>query len=65
MKASTALNITKSRRYDALPIQDRAIEEQQRIAEIFFRLGLLPKRIWVEDAVWKLGLGNQGMNDAQ
>ena len=53
LKASTALRVTKSRQYEALPIQDRAIEEQQRIAETFFRLGLLPKRIWVEDAVWK------------
>lgn len=46
----------ESRRFQAQPIQDRAIEDQQRIAETFFRLGLLPKRIWVEDAVWKLGL---------
>jgi len=36
-----------------LPIQDRAVEEQQRIAEIFFRLGLLPEPIWVEDVIWK------------
>lgn len=56
LNASTALRVTKSRLYDALPIQDRSIEEQQRIAETFFRLGLLPKRIWVEDAVWKQGL---------
>lgn len=53
MKISTALIATKSRRYDALPIQDRAVEEQQRIAETFFRLGLLRDRIWIEDAVWK------------
>ena len=53
MKPKTALIVTKSRRYDALPIQDRAVEEQQRIAEIFFRLGMLPDRIWVEDAIWK------------
>jgi sulfonate transport system substrate-binding protein len=53
MKLTTALIVTKSRRYDALPIQDRAVEEQQRIAEIFFRLGLLPDRIWIEDAIWK------------
>lgn len=44
--------LTKSRRYDLLP-QDRAVEEQQRIAEIFFRLGLLPDRIWIEDVIWK------------
>lgn len=58
MNPTLALNATKSRRYEALPIQDRAIEEQQRVAETFFRLGLLPKRIWVEDAVWKQGLIN-------
>lgn len=55
MNPKLALTATKSRRYEALPIQDRAIEEQQRVAETFFRLGLLPKRIWVEDAVWKQG----------
>lgn len=55
LKASAALRVTKSRRYEAIPIQDRAIEDQQRIAETFFRLGLLPKRILVEDAVWKQG----------
>ena len=58
MNPKIALEVTKSRRYEALPIQDRAIEEQQRVAETFFRLGLLPKRIWVEDAVWKQGLNN-------
>lgn len=56
LNVSTALKVTQIRRYEALPIQDRAIEDQQRIAETFFRLGLLPKRIWVEDAVWKQGL---------
>ncbi|MEG3848527.1 sulfonate ABC transporter substrate-binding protein [Microcoleus sp. herbarium19] len=53
MKITTAIMLTKSRRYDLLPIQDRAVEEQQRIAEIFFRLGLLPDRLWIEDAIWK------------
>ncbi len=53
MKIATAIMLTKSRRYDVLPIQDRAVEEQQRIAEIFFRLGLLPDRIWIEDVIWK------------
>jgi len=53
MKISTAIMLTKSHRYDLLPIQDRAVEEQQRIAEIFFRLGLLPERIWIEDVIWK------------
>ena len=53
MKITTAIMLTKSRRFDLLPIQDSAVEEQQRIAEIFFRLGLLPERIWIEDAIWK------------
>ncbi|MEG3930121.1 hypothetical protein QT990_02350 [Microcoleus sp. T3_B1] len=53
MKITTAIMLTKSRRYDLLPIQDRAVEEQQRIAEILFRLGLLPYRIWIEDVIWK------------
>ena len=34
MKIPTAIMLRKSRRYDLLPIQDRAVEEQQRIAEI-------------------------------
>ncbi|MFB8789861.1 MAG: aliphatic sulfonate ABC transporter substrate-binding protein [Potamolinea sp.] len=58
MNPTLALKAAKSRRYEALQIQDRAIEEQQRVAETFFRLGLLPKRIWVEDAVWKQGFSN-------
>ncbi|MEG5061500.1 aliphatic sulfonate ABC transporter substrate-binding protein [Microcoleus sp. A2-C5] len=53
MKKTTAIVLTKSRSYDLLPIQDRAVEEQQRISEIFFRLGLLPDRIWIEDLIWK------------
>ena len=53
MKRTTAMMLTKSRSYNLQPIQDGAVEEQQRIAEIFFRLGLLPDRIWVEDAIWK------------
>ncbi|HEY9597981.1 MAG TPA: aliphatic sulfonate ABC transporter substrate-binding protein, partial [Cyanophyceae cyanobacterium] len=58
LNPALALKITQSRRYKALPIQDRTIEEQQRVAETFFRLGLLPKRIWVEDAMWKGKLSN-------
>jgi sulfonate transport system substrate-binding protein len=53
MKKTTAIILSKSRSYDLLPIQDRAVEEQQRIAEIFFRLGILSDRIWIEDALWK------------
>lgn len=57
---SIALKLTKARRFEALPVEDRAVEEQQRIAETFYRLGLLPKRIWVEDAVWKQALNDWG-----
>jgi sulfonate transport system substrate-binding protein len=53
MKKTTARILTTSRSYDLLPIQDRAVEEQQRIAEIFFRLGLLPDRIWIQDLIWQ------------
>ena len=53
MKRTTAIILTKSRHYNLLPIQDGVVEEQQRIAEIFFRLGLLPDRLWVEDLIWK------------
>ena len=58
LKLSTALKISERAIFNAQPMQDQAVEEQQRIANIFFRLGLLPKQIWVEDAVWKVGLRN-------
>jgi sulfonate transport system substrate-binding protein len=58
LKLSTALKLSERTVFNAQPMQDRAVEEQQRIANIFFRLGLLPKQIWVEDAVWKVGLRN-------
>lgn len=58
LKLSVALKIIQRARYEAQPIQDQAIEEQQRIADTFFRLGLLPKSIRVEDAVWKRDLRN-------
>ncbi|HEY9808417.1 MAG TPA: aliphatic sulfonate ABC transporter substrate-binding protein [Halomicronema sp.] len=60
MKQNIALKLTQSRRFEALPVEDRAVEEQQRIAETFYRLGFLPKRIWVEDIVWKQPLNNWG-----
>jgi sulfonate transport system substrate-binding protein len=58
LKLAVALKIIQRARYEAQPIQDQAIEEQQRIADTFFRLGLLPKSIRVEDAVWKRDLRN-------
>lgn len=53
-----ALKTLANRTNGATQIQDRAIEEQQRIADTFFRLGLLPEQILVEDAVWKGKLSN-------
>jgi sulfonate transport system substrate-binding protein len=53
LKPSTALNVIKVHAFEAQPIQDGAIEEQQRVADTFFRLGLLPTQIRVEDVVWK------------
>ena len=55
----TALDISTTRKivgrniYETLPIQDRAIEEQQRIADLFFRLGIFSQQIRVENNVWK------------
>ncbi|MCT7951754.1 aliphatic sulfonate ABC transporter substrate-binding protein [Ancylothrix sp. C2] len=60
IEPNIALKLTKARRFEALPMEYRAVEEQQRIAETFYRLGFLPKRIWVEDAVWKQTLNNWG-----
>ncbi|MGB7711408.1 MAG: sulfonate ABC transporter substrate-binding protein [Microcoleus sp.] len=53
LELATMQKVNESATYGVQAIQDRAIEEQQRTAETFFRLGLLPQRIWVEDAVWK------------
>jgi sulfonate transport system substrate-binding protein len=35
------------------PINDGAIDEQQRVADRFHKLGLIPNRIAVRDIVWK------------
>jgi sulfonate transport system substrate-binding protein len=34
------------------PVNDRVIEEQQRVADRFHRLGLIPKPVSVRDIVW-------------
>lgn len=39
--------------YGARPLDEAVVAEQQRIADAFHRIGLLPKRIHVRDAVWK------------
>jgi sulfonate transport system substrate-binding protein len=41
--------------YGIKPIDDAVIAEQQRIADTFFALGLLPKQIKVSDAVRRPG----------
>ena len=39
--------------YGVQPLDDAAVGEQQRIADTFHGLGLLPEPINVRDAVWK------------
>lgn len=41
----------KRRTYGILPIDDQVIAEQQKIADVFLELGLIPKAISVKDAV--------------
>jgi sulfonate transport system substrate-binding protein len=41
------------REYGVRPITDEVIAEQQRIADTFEKLGLIPQPIHVKDAVWK------------
>jgi sulfonate transport system substrate-binding protein len=38
--------------YGVTRLDDTAIEDQQRIADAFFQLGLIPKPVTVRDAVW-------------
>ena len=35
------------------PINDAAVAEQQRVADRFHKLGLIPNKIAVRDIVWK------------
>ncbi len=39
--------------YGVRPVDEAVAAEQQRIADTFTALGLLPKPITVRDAVWK------------
>ena len=39
--------------YGVQPLGDAVVAEQQRIADTFHGLGLLPKPIAVRDVVWK------------
>ena len=38
--------------YGVTPLDDAVVAEQQRIADSFHELGLIPTRISVRDAVW-------------
>ena len=41
----------KRQSYEIKPLDERVVAEQQRIADTFFALGLLPKQIRISDAV--------------
>jgi sulfonate transport system substrate-binding protein len=38
--------------YAITPLTDDVIESQQQVADLFFKLGLIPKAIRIRDAVW-------------
>jgi sulfonate transport system substrate-binding protein len=42
----------KRREYGVLPLSDQVIKGQQKIADAFYKIKLLPKQINVQDAVW-------------
>jgi sulfonate transport system substrate-binding protein len=44
---------TGRRRYTAVPVDADIVAEQQRIADTFFRLKLIPRNVQVRDAVFK------------
>ena len=39
--------------YRVAPLDDRVLDEQQKVADRFHKLGLIPNRIAVRDIVWK------------
>ena len=41
--------------YGVAPVTDEVLEKQQRIADTFRELGLIPKAITVRDAAWRVG----------
>jgi sulfonate transport system substrate-binding protein len=45
----------KRQSFGAKPLDDAVIAEQQKIADLFFELKLLPKAIKVQDIVWRAG----------
>jgi sulfonate transport system substrate-binding protein len=53
INASVLDVVTKRRDYGFEMINDDMITEQQEIADTFFKLKLIPKRVKVEEIVWK------------
>lgn len=45
----------KRQSFGVKPIDDAVIADQQKIGDAFFALGLIPKKIKVDEAVWKAG----------
>src|SRR5262249_435029 len=43
----------KRTQYRLSPITDEVVEEQQRVADRFHKLGLIPHKVAVRDIVWK------------
>ncbi len=44
---------TSRRRYGAIPVDASIVAEQQRLADTFFRLKLIPRQIQVRDAIYR------------
>jgi sulfonate transport system substrate-binding protein len=45
----------KRQSFGVKPLDAKVIEEQQKIGDLFFALGLIPKQIKVQDIVWRAG----------
>jgi len=53
--ASILETALKRQSFGVKPIDDGVIADQQSIADTFFTLGLIPKKIKVDEAVWRAG----------
>ncbi|MFQ4143597.1 sulfonate ABC transporter substrate-binding protein [Chlorogloeopsis sp. ULAP02] len=53
IKASALEIAEKRREYGVLPLTDEVITQQQKIADTFQKINLIPKQIQVKDIVWK------------
>lgn len=45
-------NAEKRREYGVLPLTDEVIESQQKVADAFQKIGLIPKKVNVREIVW-------------